>query len=327
MLKASAIAPSNIAFIKYWGRKNEELRLPLNGSISLNLSNLLTTTTVEFSPDYEKDTLTVDGKDISGRNLDRVTDHLDRIRQMKKNNIRARIVSENNFPQSTGLSSSASGFAALTVAAVTALGLKLTEKELTILARLASGSACRSIPNGFVEWLEGDYHEKSYARSIFPSDYWQIVDVVVVVSLDKKIVPTSFGQRYVFTSPFLETRLKKIKGKINLVKKAIRMRDLSLFGQLIEAESLEMMSLMATSHPPLFYLYPETVMVMYFVWQLRKESIPVYFTFNTGQNIHLICEKKDIKNIVDRLEKLSVIKNLIINNPSGGTKITDKHLF
>lgn len=327
MLKSTAVAPSNIAFIKYWGRKNEELRLPLNGSISMNLSNLLTTTTVEFSPALNKDSLTINGKIITDKSLQRVSDHLDRIRQIKKINLKAKVVSENNFPQSTGLSSSASGFAALTLAGTSALGIKLTEKELTILARLASGSACRSIPDGFVQWHEGHDHFSSYAESIFPSDYWQIADAVVIVSLEKKTVPTSLGQRGVYTSPFLDVRLKKIPGKINLVKKAIRMRNFTRFGELIEAESLEMMSLMATSRPPLFYLYPETLTVISYVRQLREESMPVYFTFNTGQNLHLICMKKDVNDIVSRLKKLSEIKQIIISYPSAGTKITGRHLF
>ena len=187
MKKATAVAPSNIAFIKYWGTKDEVLRLPKNGSISMNLSNLLTTTTVEFSNAFKKDEVVLNGKkeDIVGS---RTVKHLDRIRNLAKFKTKAKVVTENNFPSGTGLSSSASGFAALTVAGASAAGLHLSKKELSILARQGSGSACRSIPDGFVEWLDGDTSDTSYAISLYPADYWDIVDVVAVVSKNKKEV-------------------------------------------------------------------------------------------------------------------------------------------
>ncbi|HSA83846.1 MAG TPA: diphosphomevalonate decarboxylase, partial [Patescibacteria group bacterium] len=142
-MKATAVAPSNIAFIKYWGKKDEILRLPENGSISMNLSNLLTTTTVEFSDSYKQDMVIYNGakESLVGN---RAITHIDRIRKLAKIATNVKVVTENNFPSSTGLSSSASGFAALTVAASNAAGLKLSEKELSVLARQGSGSACRS---------------------------------------------------------------------------------------------------------------------------------------------------------------------------------------
>jgi len=147
-MKATAIAPSNIAFTKYWGRKDEILRLPENGSISMCLSNLLTTTTVEFSPNYTKDEITINGGGLEENEAERIIKHLDRVRKLANTNHKAKMVSNNNFPSGTGLSSSASGFAALSLAASKAAGLDLNEKDLSILARLGSGSACRSIPSG-----------------------------------------------------------------------------------------------------------------------------------------------------------------------------------
>ena len=184
-MKRTAIAPTNIAFIKYWGRKDEALRLPTNGSVSMNLSNLSTTTTVEFDQKYFKDEVIINGVQDEKESL-RVIKHLDRIRNLAHISEKAKIVSHNNFPSATGLSSSASGFAALTVAASAASGLKLGEKELSILARQGSGSACRSIPGGFVEWIDGDTSETSYAVSIFPAGYWDIADIVAIVSDEKK---------------------------------------------------------------------------------------------------------------------------------------------
>ena len=200
-MKATAIAPSNIAFIKYWGKKDEILRLPENGSLSMNLSGLQTTTTVEFSPQFSEDYIEINGiREPNEGN--RAIKHLDRVRALAKVSEFAKVVTKNNFPTGTGLSSSASGFAALTVAATKAAGLNLPEKELSILARQGSGSACRSIADGFVEWIDGDTSDTSYAISLYPPGYWDIVDVVAVVSEGRKDVSTSEGQKLVRSSPF-----------------------------------------------------------------------------------------------------------------------------
>ena len=208
-MKATAVAPSNLAFIKYWGKIDEKLNLPANSSISMNLNGLLTTTTVEFDSQFKSDSIMIDGKQDEKESR-RVMSHLDRIRKIAKITLKARVVSQNNFPPSTGLSSSASGFAALTLSASYALGLKLSEKELSILARLASGSACRSIPSGFVEWKKGKTSGDSFSYSLYPPDWWDIVDVVLILSDCKKDIPTSEGQKLAFSSPFFKNGLDKI---------------------------------------------------------------------------------------------------------------------
>lgn len=319
-MKTTAKAPSNIAFVKYWGRKDEQLRLPENGSISMNLSGLQTTTTVEFSDKFEQDEIIFNGikEDLENN---RAIKHLDRIRKIAGIQTKAKVKTSNNFPTGTGLSSSASGFAALTVAASNAAGLNLSEKELSILARQGSGSACRSIPDGFVQWLDGDSSETSYAVSIFSPDYFDIADVVAVVSTDKKFLATSEGQKSARTSPFFEYRLKNIKNKINRVKKAIEDKNFSEFGDLIEKETLEFHSILFTSDPPLFYWTPETVKVMKFVQGLRREGLECYFTINTGQDVHVICKKEDAEEVSEELKKLPEVIKTIINYPSLGAHL------
>lgn len=325
-MKKTAVAPTNIAFVKYWGRKDEVLRLPTNGSISMNLSSLSTTTTVEFDKKYSKDEVIINGVQDEKESL-RVIKYLDRIRNFAHISEKAKVVSNNNFPSATGLSSSASGFAALTVAASAASGLKQGEKELSILARQGSGSACRSIPNGFVEWIDGDTSETSYAKSIFPSNYWDIVDIVTVVSDEKKDVLSSEGQRLVGTSPFMSTRLSHMSDKIIKCKKYIKEKDFKSFGELVESEALELHAIMLTSQPSLIYWLPATVRMMKLVKKWRSEGLPVYFTVNTGQDIHLICEKKDVRNLEEKLRMIQEIKKIIISHPSRGTVLTEEHLF
>jgi diphosphomevalonate decarboxylase len=325
-MKAAAIAPSNIAFIKYWGKKDEVLRLPENGSISMNLSNLLTTTTVEFNKNFNEDEIIINNKKEKNEGS-RAIKHLDRIRNLAKINLKAKVVTNNNFPTGTGLSSSASGFAALTLAGAKAAGLNLSEKELSILARQGSGSACRSIPNGFVEWLDGDSSEKSYGISIYPEKYWDIADVVAVISNNKKEVSTTEGQKFAGSSPFFPVRLLRIKEKINLIKKYMSDKDFVKLGELVESEALELHAIMLTSSPSLIYLLPGSLRIMHLVRRWRQEGLFVYFTVNTGQDIHLICQKKDIREVSRRLEEISDVQKTIINYPSKGARLVDNHLF
>lgn len=325
-MKATAVAPSNIAFIKYWGKKNDELRLPSNGSISMNLSNMTTTTTVEFVERLKKDEVTINKRNDLMR-VQRVTDHLDRIRALAGITKKAKVVSINNFSASTGLSSSASAFAALTVAAVSAVGLSKSEKELSILARLGSGSACRSIPDGFTQWLEGDSNESSYAVSLFPANWWDIADVVAVLSEEEKKVPTTTGQICAYKSPFFDTRLKFIDKKLERCKQFIQGRNFQAFGELIEHEALELHAIMLTQMPPLIYLLPETITLIKLVQQWRDDGLSVYFTLNTGQNMHLMCQKKTVSILLKKLHRVPQIKSIIINTPATGTKLAATHLF
>ncbi len=326
-MKASAIAPSNIAFIKYWGKRNEKLRLPANGSISMNLSAMTTTTTVEFSRNYKEDTVIIDKKTAEGIVKSRVMKHLDRVRKLSKINYKAKVVSLNSFPASSGLSSSASAFAALTLAAVSASGLKIDKEELSSLARRASGSACRSIPDGFVEWFAGTTDKTSFAKSIYPPDYWDLRDVVVVVNNREKAISTTKAQENAFANPFFQTRLKMIDKKIGKLKEFLKKKDFAAFGKLIEDEALELHAVMMTGNPSLFFLFPETVLLIRLVRDWRSEGLSVYFTLNTGHNLHLICREKEVPELCKKLKKVDEVKRIIINQPAEGARIIKKHLF
>lgn len=326
-MKATAIAPTNIAFTKYWGKKDEILRLPENGSISMTLSSLLTTTTVEFRDQYEKDQITINGGGVEPGEADRVIKHLDRVRKMSGIDQKAKVVSNNNFPVGTGLSSSASGFAALSFAAAEATGLKLSEKQLSILARQGAGSACRSIPSGFVEWLDGNTSDTSYARQIFPPNWWKIADVVALVSEGRKDVSSTAGMKQAKSSPFMKVRQSHMKEKNNKVKKLIKERKFKELGELAEQEAMELHSIMLTQYPPLIYWTTGTLRIMKLCSHWRVEGIPVYFTINTGQDIHLICEQKNINKVKNKLKGIEEVKDIIVNTPGEGTRLSNKHLF
>jgi diphosphomevalonate decarboxylase len=319
-MKAVVHAPSNIAFIKYWGRKDEELRLPENGSISMCLSNLTTTTTVEFDESRADDEIVINGTREPSE-TSRAVSHLDRIRKRAGISYKAKVISTNNFPTGTGLSSSASGFAALTLAACAASGLQLSEKELSIIARQGSGSACRSIPDGFVEWLDGDTSESSYAVSLYPPNYWDITDIVAVVSENRKDVTTSMGMKRFGSSPFANVRVAGMKQKLAEIKDALAKKDFTKFGEITEAEALNMHAVMITSSPSLLYWTPGTLQLMKLVKRWRSEGFEVYFTINTGQDIHLLVENTNKEQIMKKLSSLDFVKDVIVNRPSIGARL------
>ena len=236
-------------------------------------------------------------------------------------------VSKNTFPKGTGLSSSGSGFAALTFAAVKSLEIDLSEKELSILCRQGSGTACRCACGGFVEWLDGETSETSYSHSIQSPDFWDVRDVVVVVDEGKKKVSSTEGHVMAQSSPFYAERQKRIGAKIAEIKGYIENKDFSKMGNLAEKEALEFHTILLTSEVPMIAWYPGTVEVMQEVVRLREEGIECYFTINTGFNVHVLTLPEYEKQVQERMMSLASVKKVL------SAKVGDKpveisdHLF
>lgn len=325
-MKATAIAPSNIALIKYWGKKNPLLNIPQNSSISVNLDGLSTTTTVEFNSKFKKDSVVIDGKS-NVKEAGRVSRHLNIIRNIKNTKLFAQVVSKNSFPKGSGLASSASGFAALTLAAASALNLNLSEKELTTVARLGSGSASRSIPGGFVKWEKGTNHKNSYAYSIHPKNYWGINIIAVVLSNFEKNTGSTEGHSTAVTSPFYTARIKNLPNKVKKLEKSLNSKNFKDFGEILEQEALEMHSVMLTSKTPLMYWLPQSIEVMLLCQKMRTENLNVYFTFDAGPQPVLFCLEKDAKKVLSKLKTVKSIKKIIVSKPGDGATLTGKHLF
>lgn len=335
MHKATAQASSDVALVKYWGKKDEVLRLPENGSISMILKGLDTVTTVEFREDGQS-TVTINGEHDDAE-AKRVLKHIERIRQLavekhlltseNSSNLSVQVASQNTFPKGTGLSSSGSGFAALTLAAVTALDMQLSSKELSILARQGSGTACRCMLGGFVEWFDGDTSDTSYSVSLHDASHWDIRDVVAVVDKGKKRISSTEGHESARSSPFYEARLQRIKKKLTDVKAVLAEKDFAQLGALIEAEALEFHSILLTSQPSLIAWYPGTVEVMLAVQALRSEGILAYFTINTGFNVHVLTLPEYEETVRDRLSTLLLVKETLTASVGEGPRVIQSHLF
>jgi diphosphomevalonate decarboxylase len=314
---AIAVAHSNIAFIKYWGNLDDDRRLPLNDSLSMNLSAAHTRTLVHFEPERREDWVVLDGETRFGPARDRVVAHLDRIRWRAGLAMAAVVRSQNSFPMGTGIASSASGFAALTLAASHAAGLDLPEAELSALARLGSGSACRSVPGGFVEWHAGDTESSSYAETIAPVEHWDLRDLVAVVERAHKAVGSSDGHRAARTSPFLAARQADVRERLPRLRRALLDRDFASFGPALEAEALSLHAVALTSRPPLLYWSDHTMRLLHQVAAWRAEGLPVYFTLDAGPNVHLLCEGVHAETLNAALSHLDYVELVLHNRPAG----------
>lgn len=304
---ATARAHPNIAFIKYWGNQDDDLRLPVNSSLSMNLAGLYTQTTVHWDDTLPADSLQLNDQPAAPAALTRVQQHLNRIRQRLNINHYAHVESINTFPTGTGIASSASAFAALTVAAVAAAGHTLSERELSTIARTGSGSASRSIPSGFVEWHTGTAHAESYAESFAAPDHWQLIDLIAIVSEQHKHTTSQAGHPTAKTSDLQPARIAGAQHRLETVKQAILDRDFPTFATVVEEDSNLMHAVMMTSKPPLFYWQPTTLALMQAIREWRAEGLPVCYTLDAGPNVHCICPQAAADTVHQQLQNMNGI--------------------
>jgi diphosphomevalonate decarboxylase len=313
----TAVAPSNIAFLKYWGKRSPEMQWPANDSISMTLSASVTTTSVSRTTN-NFDQFTLAGKTISSvthpddkifRQVRRIKNNLDLIQNLNlTQNLNSTcgldISSNNSFPTGCGIASSASGFAALTLATTAAL---LGESSLDALdqrgvtrhmlahwARLGSGSAGRSMFGGFVQWTAGGDPTSQLITEEFASDHWDLADVIVVLSDAQKHVSSSEAHLAAWSSPLFKPRLAGVADRLATLKRAISERDLSTLGREIECDALEMHGVALTGSPAVQYFTHDTINFISWVRTERRSGLlPAWFTIDAGPNIHLICRSED----------------------------------
>lgn len=317
MSSATACAHPNIAFIKYWGNQDHRLRIPSNGSISMNLAELETRTTVTFDDLLEGDTLVLDGKVQKGPPLKRISIVLDWVRQLSGEVRYAQVESWNNFPAGTGIASSASAFAALTLSACCAAGLEIEEAQLSRIARLGSGSACRSVPGGFVEWHPGEDHNSSYAVSIASKEHWSLVDCITIITTKHKTIGSAQGHKLAESSPLQAARLLNSKQRLDLCRTTILKRDFKKFAEISEFDTNLMHAVTMTTKPPVIYWLPETVRVIRKVKSMQYNSIPVCYSIDAGANVHVICPEEAAEEVSAALISISGVKDVIIAHPGG----------
>ncbi|MBA4380288.1 MAG: diphosphomevalonate decarboxylase [Anaerolinea sp.] len=314
---ATGVACANIALIKYWGNRDSALRIPANGSLSMNLDGLFTRTTVNFQPSLALDELIINEREVTGKGLERVSAILDEVRTSAGLRAKAEVTSENNFPTGAGIASSAAAFAALALAASAAAGLEFSERELSRLARRGSGSACRSIPGGFVEWQAGTDDADSFAFSIAPPEHWRLTDCIALVSAEHKATGSTEGHALAATSLLQAARVADAPRRLDLCRRAILSRDFEAFAEIAELDSNLMHAVMMTSNPPLFYWQPATLTIMQAVREWRASGLPVCYTIDAGPNVHVITEAAEAARVADLLGSMPGVQKVLAAQVGG----------
>jgi diphosphomevalonate decarboxylase len=288
-MKATARAHPNLALVKYWGKRDDALILPHQSSLSMTLSPLSVRTTVAFGVG-SADEVELNGYVAKGSERDRVLRVLEAVRAEAKDAKLgpAKMVSRGDFPASAGLASSAAGFAALAVAARAAAGLPADPRAASLLARLGSGSACRSVQGGFCEWRRGERPDgtDSYAVQRFDEKHWpELRMVVAIVSRDEKEVKSRDGMKNaVETSPYYPAWVKDAEAEVVRARELIARKDLQALGELCERNAWRMHATSLAADPPLCYLMPRTLELIHSLREQRKRGVPVWFTLDAGPN-------------------------------------------
>ncbi len=331
--QATVVAPSNIAFIKYWGARNLRRAVPVNPSISMSLTECVSRCTAQWDTGRgQHEVLLGDGDGNLAPAPEefavRVRGHLNFLRRWAGVGGHFRIATENSFPSAAGIASSASGFAALTLAVTRALGKHLDLPTASSLARLSgSGSAARSVVGGFVEWPVGRSDEACYARVLAGAEHWDLYDVVAVVDRGPKSVSSLDGHRRARTSPFFRTRQRRIPQRLETVREAIANRDFETFSEIVEAEAIDLHCIAMTSQPPIFYWRPATLAVLAAVRTLRADGVPACSTIDAGANVHVICPASSEPQVTAALEAMPEVEQLIRDRVGTGPIFDHDHLF
>lgn len=315
----TARAHTNIAFLKYWGKKDSNLILPYNDSISLTLNKFYTDTSVEFTSSMKEDEILVDNQPLTGSGLKRAKRVLELIRQKSGIKASAVVHSTNHVPTTAGLASSASAFAALAAAGAKAANLHLTDKELSILARHGSGSASRSIFGGFVQWHAGHDDQSSYAQSIQSPVNWDINLITALVdTAQKKVSSTNGMQAVVETSPFFPAWVKSAQADIEPMKSAILNKNLAKLGAIAENNAMRMHATTFGAVPNFTYFQPQTLAIIEAVRNIRKQGVECYSTVDAGPNVKIICTSSDNDLIMEKLEPIMGHNQLLVCKPGPG---------
>lgn len=328
---ATAVAHPNIALIKYWGKRDEQLFLPRTDSLSMTLDIFPTTTRVRLAPEAEQDAVTLGGLPATGEAQRRIVAFLDLVRERAGLSQRAVVDTENTVPTGAGLASSASGFAALAVAAAAAYGLTLDATALSRLARRGSGSASRSIFGDFAVWHAGtttgtaaEADVSSYAEPV-PAAGLDPALVIAVVNAGPKAISSRAAMRQtVDTSPLYEPWARSSTGDLADMRAALIRGDLEAVGEIAERNALGMHATMLAARPAVRYLSPATLTVLDSVGQLRRDGIAAYATMDAGPNVKVLCRRADAEKVAAVVRGAAPQGAVHIAGPGPGARLLNE---
>ena len=318
MTTAAARAFPNIALVKYWGKRDEELILPVAGSLSLTLDAFATTTRVTLTDD-DHDAFRLGGSAVTGEAADRVTRFLDHVRSLAGASARAVVDSTNEAPTGAGLASSAAGFAALALAASRAYGLELDAPSLSRLARRGSGSAARSIIPGIAQWHAGEDDASSFAEAVEAPDMRMVI--VTVSTAQKAVSSREAMRRTAATSPYYPAWITSTEESLAQMVAACAAGDFTRIGEITESHALRMHALIQSCEPPIRYLAPQSIAIFDAVASLRAQGLEAYATADAGPNIAVIVRPEQAEDLRDALAEFGPAR--LVGPGAGAALLTD----
>lgn len=320
MIKAKC--NTNIALVKYWGKRDENLYLPMTSSISMTLKEFYTITSVDFIDSHE-DIFILDGIIQNEKETKKVSRFIDIFREKANIYKKVKVDSINHVATAAGLASSASAYGALAGGLNLLFDLNLNMVELSKLARRGSGSATRSLMSGFVKWDKGIMPNGEDSKAIqLDNGYWDIAMAVVLIDEEKKkISSTEAMKRTIETSPFYEGWVNEQELDILQMERAIKNRDVDKIGKIAERNALKMHATMLGAKPPIIYFQEGTFKVMRIVETLREYGFSLYYTMDAGPNVKIICKKSELDLIEKELEKYFSKDKIITSEIGSGLEI------
>lgn len=330
--EATVLAHPNIALIKYWGKRDDRLNLPCAGSIAVTVGPLGTRTRVRWHVDGPRtkapDRVLLNGSLADEGTQKRVVRVLDLFRaRAGVHDWQAEVESENDFPTAAGLASSASGMAALVMAANEAGGFRFSRQALSVLARQGSGSGCRSLHGGFVEWLKGEREdgEDSHAVALAPASHWPLAVAIGVVDAGPKPVSSRDAMVRTFqTSPYHTGWVTRVERDLPGARRAVAERDFLTLAALAEGSCLAMFGSMLGAVPPVLYWQAGSVAAMHAVWAWRREGVPCFFTLDAGPNIKVFCPAEALDEVVARLAAIPGIRQVLRGQVGGPAQVLEQ---
>lgn len=305
---SQVFAPTNIALCKYWGKRDQELNLPVTNSLSISLGNKGATTIISSSGQIHDHVILNDKEiDLASSFGKRLIAFLNLFRKPEE---KFNIILHVNIPIAAGLASSACGFASLVKALNELYQWHLSEKELSIFARLGSGSACRSLWDGFVEWHAGSRSDgmDSYGEKLKFTWPELRVGLLLISEKEKEMSSREAMQRTIDTSAAYQLWPQRVREDLSAIKQALHDKNFELLGKTAESNAMMMHAMMLTAHPPIQYSTAETLALMQKIWRLRNEGLSVYFTQDAGPNLKLLFLEKDAKVIAENFSGIEIVK-------------------
>lgn len=300
---ATAYANANIALVKYWGKHDGPLNIPAVSSISMTLDGFGCLVTISSSTSSNHE-LIIEDKIGDLRASTRLHAYLEQVRMLFPFNGFLRVVSSSNVPYASGLASSAAFFAAIAVAINDFFSLKLSEKNLSLLARLGSGSAARSIFRGFVGLYGGAInHDEAFAFPVESNASLDLCMIAAVVSTKEKSISSRDAMHVCTkTSAFFKEFIATSKKDFHDGIIAFSRGDFLSLGTIMEHSTLKMFAVMWSAMPAINYWQPATVLLINAIYELRKMHGPIaFFTMDAGPNVKILCERSSIDTVKEAL--------------------------